>query len=170
LPAAEPTLESVGPTELVTLERPSDALDAACEVLSLAVFAASLVVLALRIEARWNASRGCRNKTRADILSERRRRVGKRRCVGDGYGVSCCIKVLLVELFSQECPKLMPGAIGSDKFGMPVSFLALCEKLMLPLAIAPMKLCRLLKIILFVGHDIVVDVLESALYDSSAYI
>jgi hypothetical protein len=63
-PAADPTLAMADPAEDVTLERPSAAFDAACDVFSFAVLAASAVVEALRNVARRRETLGCRSTIR----------------------------------------------------------------------------------------------------------
>jgi hypothetical protein len=85
--AAFPTLETAEPAELVTLVRPSDALDWACCAVSFTAPAASDVLEALRTPARRTANVDCRSTARdaARDMVRSVRRVGM--AAADGVGV-----------------------------------------------------------------------------------
>jgi hypothetical protein len=85
--AASPTLDAAELAELLTLVRPSDALDEACAALSFTAAVASDVVEALRRPARRTANVDCRNTARDAARDIVRSVEGVEMARGDGVGV-----------------------------------------------------------------------------------
>jgi hypothetical protein len=85
--AAALAFEAAALAELVTLVRPSDALDCACDAFSFTAPAASDVVEALRSPARRTVNVDCRSTARDAARDIVRAVEGVEMARGDGVGV-----------------------------------------------------------------------------------
>jgi hypothetical protein len=117
--AASPTLDAAELAELLTLVRPSDALDEACAALSFTAAVASDVVEALRRPARRTANVDCRNTARDAARDIVRSVEGVEMARGDGVGVVMA-SVGHVEL--RHCVDFSDRpSVRSDHSGEPMS-------------------------------------------------